>query len=181
MKTKTLINVIPYEDDTHYKRVTFEQVKKSCGKRSCGVCGGVRLAHGPYWYRAEWDPHGAKKRTVYVGKELPPEAEEALLVKRMLTDPQFRTLVHQSADLADELTRRKKEVNFLHGKVARLEAELADARARAPRRDLAGAVRLEHATRVYRKLAAKYHPDRSPETAEVMKDLNQLWQAIKDG
>ena len=87
MKTKTLINVIPYEDDTRYKRVTYEQVKKACGKRSCRTCGGERLAHGPYWYRAEWDADGRKKRTVYVGKELPPEAEDALLAKRFLSDP----------------------------------------------------------------------------------------------
>ena len=30
-----------------------------------------------------------------------------------------------------------------------------------------------------RKLAAKYHPDHNPATAEVMKDLNELWQALK--
>lgn len=46
MTIKLLINVIPYEDDTRYKRVTYEQVKKACGKRSCGKCGGERLATG---------------------------------------------------------------------------------------------------------------------------------------
>ena len=86
MKTKTLINVIPYEDDTHYKRVTYEQVKKSCGKKSCRKCGGERLEHGPYWYRAEWDADGRKKRTIYIGKELPSDAEDALLAKRFLSD-----------------------------------------------------------------------------------------------
>ena len=44
---------------------------------------------------------------------------------------------------------------------------------------LAGAVRLERASQVYRKLAAKYHPDHNPATAEIMKDLNELWQALK--
>lgn len=34
------------------------------------------------------------------------------------------------------------------------------------------------AQKIYRKLAAKYHPDRSPATAEIMKDINELWQAI---
>lgn len=39
-------------------------------------------------------------------------------------------------------------------------------------------IELTSATRLYRQLAAKYHPDRSPETAEVMRDLNELWQAV---
>ena len=155
MKTKMLINVIPYEDDTRYKRVTYEQVKKACGKRSCRTCGGERLAHGPYWYRAEWDADGRKKRTVYVGKELPPEAEDALLAKRFLSDPSFRALAHQTQDLQAELSRRKKENVFLHQKVARLEAELVEARVKAPRVNLSGSLRLERATKMYRKLAAK--------------------------
>lgn len=179
MKIKFLINVIPYEDDTRYKRVTYEQVKKACGKRSCGKCGGERLAHGPYWYRAEWDADDRKKRTVYIGKELPVEAEDALLAKRFLSDPSFRVLVHQTQDLHDDLSRCKKENSFLHQKIARLEAELAEARIRAPRPDLSGTVKLERASKMYRKLAAKYHPDHNPATAEVMKDLNELWQALK--
>lgn len=68
---------------------------------------------------------------------------------------------------------------FLHQRVARLEAELAEARARAPRVELSGSFRLERAAKVYRKLAAKYHPDHNPATADVMKDLNELWQALK--
>jgi len=179
MRSKTLINVIPYEDDTHYNRMTCEQVKKACGKRSCRTCGGERLAHGPYWYRAEWDADGRKKRTVYVGKELHPEAAEALRAKRFLTDPAFRALVSQTQDLQDALSSRKKENAFLHQRIARLEAELAEARARAPRVDLSSAPRLERASKVYRKLAAKYPPDHNPATAEVMKDLNELWQALK--
>lgn len=180
MTVKTLINVIPYDEDTRYKRITYEHVKKACGKRSCRTCGGERLAHGPYWYKCEWDADGRKKRTVYVGKELPPEAEEALLAKRFLSDPAFRTLVYQTQDLHDDLTRRKKENACLHHKIARLEAELAEARASAPRADLSGAMKRERAAKVYRKLATKYHPDHNPATAEVMKDVNELWQALKD-
>jgi hypothetical protein len=37
---------------------------------------------------------------------------------------------------------------------------------------------LATANRIYRRIAAKYHPDRSPETAEIMKDINELWQAV---
>lgn len=32
---------------------------------------------------------------------------------------------------------------------------------------------------IYRKLVAKYHPDRRGGDAEVMKDINELWQATK--
>ena len=67
----------------------------------------------------------------------------------------------------------------MHQQIARLEVGLAEVRARAPKADLSGAVRLERASKVYRKLAAKYHPDHNPATAETMKDLNELWQALK--
>jgi transcriptional regulator with XRE-family HTH domain len=35
------------------------------------------------------------------------------------------------------------------------------------------------AEKVYRRLAAKYHPDRNPAAAEFMADLNELWQAVQ--
>jgi len=38
---------------------------------------------------------------------------------------------------------------------------------------------LDAASKIYRKLVSKYHPDRSPESAEVMTDINELWNAIK--
>ena len=85
-----------------------------------------------------------------------------MLAKRFLTDPAFRARVSQTQDLQDELSSRKKENAFLHQRIARLEAELAEARARAPRVDLSSAPRLERASKVYRKLAAKYHPDQQP-------------------
>ena len=40
----------------------------------------------------------------------------------------------------------------MHQKIARLEAELAEARTKAPRMDLSGAVKLERASKMYRKL-----------------------------
>ena len=39
-------------------------------------------------------------------------------------------------------------------------------------------VALTTAERIYRRIAAKYHPDRSPDTAEYMKDINELWQGV---
>ncbi len=130
---------------------------------------------------AGWDETGKKKRTRYVGKELPPEAQEALTIKRFLTDPNFRRLIHATDDLAQDLERRRREIAHLNHKVARLEADLADTRARASHSPpfVLHAPNLEKATKVYRKLAAKYHPDRNPATAEVMRDLNELWQALK--
>ena len=38
---------------------------------------------------------------------------------------------------------------------------------------------LNGAVAVYRRLALKYHPDRNPGSSEVMRDLNEFWQAVK--
>lgn len=35
------------------------------------------------------------------------------------------------------------------------------------------------ATAIYHRLVAKYHPDRHPEQAEVMRDINELYQALR--
>jgi len=43
----------------------------------------------------------------------------------------------------------------------------------SPKRDLPSA------DAVFRRLAKKYHPDRSPRDAEVMKDINELHQAFR--
>jgi transcriptional regulator with XRE-family HTH domain len=34
--------------------------------------------------------------------------------------------------------------------------------------------------KVYKRIAKKYHPDQNPEHAEVMKDINELMQALKE-
>jgi hypothetical protein len=34
---------------------------------------------------------------------------------------------------------------------------------------------------IYRKLVAKWHPDRDGGNEEVMKDINELWQASRNG
>jgi hypothetical protein len=39
----------------------------------------------------------------------------------------------------------------------------------------------EATRKVYRRIIAKYHPDRSPETAEMAKDINELWQSFISG
>jgi len=185
MKVRTLINVVPFEDEVRYKRITYEQVKKSCGKSGCTTCRGTKLAHGPYWQLVEWDETGKKKRTRYIGKELPPEAEEALTIKRFLTDPDFRRLIHATDELLADRDRRRREIAHLNQRIARLEADLADARARARVSQsppfTSRSPNLEKAARVYRALARKYHPDRNPDLAstDFMKDINELWGALK--
>ena len=37
---------------------------------------------------------------------------------------------------------------------------------------------LAEARSIYRLLTAKYHPDRNPDAEEIMKDINELWQAV---
>jgi len=67
-------------------------------------------------------------------------------------------------------------------RVARLEAELAEARVTGRQRppSLGDVGRLARPAKVWRKLATKYHPDRDPTKAEVMRDLNELWHAVKE-
>jgi hypothetical protein len=77
------------------------------------------------------------------------------------------------------LARYTQENAFLYQRTARLEVELVEARTKVSRMDFSGAARMERASKMYRKFAARYHPDHNPATAEVMKDLNVLWQALK--
>ncbi len=38
---------------------------------------------------------------------------------------------------------------------------------------------LEPPAKIYRRLVAKYHPDRNPGAADVMRDINELYQAMR--
>jgi hypothetical protein len=133
MSTIILINVIPYKERTRTKRITYEQVKKACGKTSCRVCHGVRPAHGPYWYKVEWDAHAHKQRTLYIGKTLPADAEEALLTTRLLADPTLRYRLSHTQQLSDALARQQRENIALRAQIVRLETALAAVRAHVSR------------------------------------------------
>lgn len=38
---------------------------------------------------------------------------------------------------------------------------------------------LPTASIIFRRLAMKYHPDLNPDAVEFMKDINELWQAVR--
>jgi hypothetical protein len=38
---------------------------------------------------------------------------------------------------------------------------------------------LPTASIIFKRLAMKYHPDRNSDAIEFMKDLNELWQAVR--
>jgi hypothetical protein len=63
-----------------------------------------------------------------------------------------------------------------HG-LLRIPRPVAEVIARALAGEQANDETRERAAVVYRRLAQKYHPDRSPENAEVMADINELYQA----
>ncbi len=197
------ITVISRED-AHAKRLTYEQVMRSCGKRSCQTCGGTRRAHGPYWYKSEWNPETKKKRMVYIGKELPVEAAEALRDRQLWADPAFRAFVYRAADVQADVARHQEEIKILSQTVTRLEEKLesreklvkalsgeneylelalraakARKKARGPLGFTDGSEPSMRADEVFRRLAHKYHPDHNPATVEFMRDLNELRAAYK--
>lgn len=51
--------------------VTYQQQLVSCGKKGCDKM------HGPYWYGFHRDPNDGSSRSMYVGRELPPELQRA--------------------------------------------------------------------------------------------------------
>jgi Domain of unknown function (DUF4094) len=134
MGLPTRINVVPLAEGIRYRRVTYVQVKKACGKKMCSVCHGSMRAHGPYWQLVEWDKTRRKKRTTYIGKQLPPEAEAALRRQRRSADPEFHRLVHRTEELLQERERQQHQIARLQRRIARLEVELRHARAQVQQR-----------------------------------------------
>ena len=57
-------------------RVSYSQQFRRCNKPGCPTCGLGSPGHGPYWY-AFWR-EGGRRRSRYIGKQLPPEAEMVL-------------------------------------------------------------------------------------------------------
>jgi hypothetical protein len=126
------------------------------------------------------------------------QAESA--AKLAATIEQQRTEARRLNEKIIELTGTKQDrshVDRLEEENRWLEAENKLLRGRAQRaeRKLKGLDELDEllglgiggnpakasAEDVYRRLARKYHPDHNPQHAEVMKDLNELWQATRGG
>jgi hypothetical protein len=196
--TQPFITVVPHSDSTtRSAHVTYRQVLKACGKRSCQTCGGTRRAHGPYWYRTVWDPATKKTCWVYV-KALPPEATEALQNQRFLNDAEFRAAIFQSLD---DLARAQNETRLLHQSIAKLELAVVKHKETlvkqqrtlaTQRRTIARLQAKENvlhwylargkgshdeatARAAYHRLAKVLHPDLNPAGLDAMKDLNLLW------
>lgn len=106
--THPLINIVPLGQGRR-RRVTYQQVLKSCGKARCKRCmGGTVPAHGPYWQRIEWDPATGKTRCSYVGLRLPDDVVSAS---------------------SDQLARLAATVDRLKARIADLTLQLRAARA----------------------------------------------------
>ncbi|HEX8917893.1 MAG TPA: DUF6788 family protein, partial [Chloroflexota bacterium] len=65
--------------------VLYRQQYRRCGKSACSRCRPGQPGHGPYWY-ALWSEDG-RRRTRYLGKELPPGV---VLSARVDTDSDLR-------------------------------------------------------------------------------------------
>jgi len=60
----------------HIEGVTYQLKLVSCGKLHCRKgCASGRPSHGPYWYRATWNPKTKKTTWRYHGKREPTIAE----------------------------------------------------------------------------------------------------------
>ena len=73
----------------------------------------------------------------------------------------------------------KHEVWLLGVKNFALEQKLREQRRRRPSHaGMPAGVLPPKAHEVYKRIARKYHPDRRSGDADVMKDINELWQAM---
>lgn len=63
--------VVEIHDVPGMPSVRYRQKTVRCGKAACGTC-----PHGPYWY-AHWS-EGGRKRSQYIGAELPAEVRRKL-------------------------------------------------------------------------------------------------------
>ncbi len=127
MSVHVVINVLPYHARPRLKHMTYQQVKKACGKPTCRVCGGIRPRHGPYWYKIEWEARAHKQRTTYIGKTLPAAVQEAWRWQQALMDPTVRQQLEQTQHVAAALARQQQINAALRARVAELEAALAAA------------------------------------------------------
>lgn len=172
------------------KKVTYLRVRKCCGKKSCRLCRGMLKAHGPYWYRVEWDPVKRTRTTHCMGRDMPLDAKRALQMKRLISQPLVRKLANDVVILKQRLQQSGRqfltvnrsltqERDQLRSEIARLQRELQDAQRKTNEIEGTRTLKLKRSTTIYKNMVNKYHPDRNPGAAEVMKDVNELWQSMK--
>jgi hypothetical protein len=69
------------------------------------------------------------------------------------------------------------KVEALMAEVERLRKLVEEQRKKIAGRSSAGSPTTANA--IYKKLVRKYHPDRNPDGAEIMADINELHQAMR--
>jgi hypothetical protein len=158
---------------TDQNTVSFVESYRNCGNSSCTRC---RLKesrpHGPYWNLNYYDEKG-KLRTMYVGKALP---QIAFYHKRIFF-ADVLAFYRQREEQQQVAARFETRISRLKQENEKLYEELRSAHHQL-RKNGSG-----KADKLFRQLAAKYHPDRqtgkSFPSEEVMRDINQLYQLLK--
>jgi len=99
---------------------------------------------------------------------------QARLETRIEEVRKLHAKVAEFAPLAKEATKLRRENEALQRK---LNEGFADVFSGLFGKSKAGAASKGDA--VYKRLARKYHPDRNPQHAEMMKDINELYQSTQ--
>jgi len=117
---------------------------------------------------ADWVRGANEPRGLYL-KALQSLAEEARTQKKQKAVTKIVER-RKEEDVARENLSLKEEVGRLKRENRRLIGESVQFAVYGP---------TDNANKIYRQLAKKYHPDHNPQNAEVMKDINALWQSVK--
>lgn len=183
-----------------FTTITYQEIGKSCGRKSCRVCSGHRPLHGPYWRQLIWDSANKKMRIKQLGKMLPSEVEAAFAIQQLSYDPAFRLRVSYTEELgrrvdqlAAQLSEEQEVSSLLRKRSESLRKQMVQLREKLKEAEdelrVAGYSRDHHrnpgeihVSRVYKRLALKYHPDRGHKTTnltEIMADINELYDLIR--
>ena len=94
-----------------------------------------------------------------------------------VAERQVAELTTRNSELRKDILRLHKKDSEMRQLIARLQRELEKLQARHPRRSRTAAYNMKIHS-IYKKLVSKYHPDRDTTKAEVMTDINELYQAM---
>ncbi len=110
------------------------------------------------WARGKNEPRGLYLRALESLESLWKQPD----VRKVLKRKNAETLAEENLDLKKEVTRLQRRVKQLMDSVAR---------------NMFDSDTQEEAKTIYRSLVKKYHPDHNPQHEEIMRDINELWQA----